>query len=163
LPAFFSYFAVSYGYGKYVNDESVGAMDGDAPLPKVDLLLARKLLPGHIQDLRMKPFIILAFVTCCTVPVHAFVGSPNTYVMGIGAMNCAHWLSSKRNDAEGKVWIMGYWSSVNVVNVNNHLVGSHASSDEIFTETKKICVKEPSMPLGNAIARVYGNFEHTGR
>jgi hypothetical protein len=72
LPAFFLYFAVSYGYGKYVNDESVGTMDRDAPLSKVDLLPARKLLPRPIQDLRMKPFIILAFVACCTVPIHAF-------------------------------------------------------------------------------------------
>lgn len=84
-------------------------------------------------------------------------------MLGIGRQSCANWLSTPETEYEGEAWIPGYWTAVNIVNTKTHVVGSNSDVPAIFGEIKKICSAEPSTTLADAIARVYFQFQQSGK
>jgi hypothetical protein len=111
----------------------------------------------------MRAWIVICIFGFATSSAGAATPLTAAWQVGIGRMSCAHWLSSPQSASEGEVWIMGYWTGVNVVNDKNHMVGSHTDADAIFGETKKICTNEPSSVLSDAVARVYYQFQQSGK
>jgi hypothetical protein len=68
----------------------------------------------------MKRFLLAAVVSA--VPA-CLVSAQDTKVsvdmIGIGAMSCAHWRSTKEHLLEGTVWIYGFWTGLNYVAAAN--------------------------------------------
>jgi hypothetical protein len=64
----------------------------------------------------------------------------------MGRRSCAHWQSSAETLNEGKVWIYGFWSGMNVFNTS-HTVGSKTDPAGIIGEVKKFCENAPSESL----------------
>jgi|SRR5665213_498392 len=89
-------------------------------------------------------------------------GSVLIYNLGIGSNSCAYWLSNPVFDRDGRNWVLGYWSGLNV-NAAHPAVGVHSDAEGIWGEVKKICVAEPSTPLSSAVMDVYTQFERDGK
>jgi len=82
---------------------------------------------------------------------------------GIGREPCSTFLASPQNTFQGSVWILGYWTAMNVANPTDHTVGKSADSDKIIADVKKACAEEAGAPLYGAIGRVYGRFQKDGK
>jgi hypothetical protein len=87
---------------------------------------------------------------------------PPFFALGIGRLSCAHWLSTRETENEGYAWIVGFWSAYNNVVPTNRTVGQNAGAEAIFAQIKKLCSEQPSLPMSEATARVYNQFEQDG-
>jgi len=100
---------------------------------------------------------VINLVTLAILVGVATQGAPEpTEVMtaGFGAQSsCASW---KRDDSQGSIWILGYWSGRNVE--AQKAVGSTTDADGILDEVRLICKGQPSLPLLDAVAKVYHRF-----
>jgi hypothetical protein len=85
------------------------------------------------------------------------------YTLGTGTYSCANWLSRPEYERDGAEWIFGYWSGLNLLNVENHAVGSRSDGAAILGETRKICLTEPSTRLPDAVNHVYHQFQQAGK
>ena len=112
-------------------------------------------------------WLIVGLSTIISSPVLAQNAAPTasvqSYLFGTGRMSCAKWLSHPEYERDGDQWILGYWSGVNVLNPDNHLVGMNSDAEAIFGEVKKICRAEPSTTVNDATARIYYKFQQDGK
>ncbi|MBR0863665.1 hypothetical protein ACVIWV_005797 [Bradyrhizobium diazoefficiens] len=92
------------------------------------------------------------FVLICLPSV---VKAQESYLYGLGLKSCGYWQSSPALFGEGKVWIFGFWSGMNVFNDGDHMVGSQTDAAGIVAEIKKVCEEAPSQSLGQATRTVY--------
>jgi hypothetical protein len=81
---------------------------------------------------------------------------PSVWILGIGNESCANWLSNAYKEDEGRVWIMGFWSGLNLFNNADHTVGRANDVKGVLGEVKRICIARPSLELGRAAREVYG-------
>lgn len=72
-----------------------------------------------------------------------------------GTIRCATWLSSPTYEEQGKLWILGYWSGMNVFH-EDRMVGHQVDPEDIFGEVRKICILRPTEALALAVREVYG-------
>lgn len=83
---------------------------------------------------------------------------------GIGREPCASFLSAPQNLFQGSVWMLGYWTALNVVGAKElHMVGEHAQAEEIVADVKKACAAEPKTTLYGAIDHVYERYQKEGK
>jgi hypothetical protein len=78
---------------------------------------------------------------------------------GIGQESCKVWLSSRRNFEEGRSWSSGYWTSANMRNSSDHLVGSKSDANGLADAVKAACREKPSRLLMNAATEAYSRFQ----
>jgi hypothetical protein len=95
----------------------------------------------------------VASLACC--PGLALAQGVPTYIIGIGLESCSYWQSSPATSDEGRAWIYGNWTGLNIHNTLNRMVGSRTDGDGIVAEVKKVCEGQPSMSLGEAVLKVY--------
>jgi hypothetical protein len=87
------------------------------------------------------------------------------FILGIGLRSCAHWLCNT-SIYEGEVWILGFWTGLNVANaslagqgfVGHGSVGHGTDAQGIFAEVRKVCAARPSMTLSSAVFTVYSEM-----
>lgn len=84
-------------------------------------------------------------------PAHSDDGTTS---FGVGAASCANWKFSPGNDFEGKAWILGFWSGLNVAS-RNHSVGDNTDGPAILAEVALICKAKPSITLQKAVIDHY--------
>jgi hypothetical protein len=89
----------------------------------------------------------LVAVLWCGTPAHSAY-------FGAGINSCAHW-QNKGNDAQGKIWILGYWSGLSSMDQAGDFVGNDADAEAIWAEVALICAKNPSMKLREAVLSHY--------
>lgn len=101
--------------------------------------------------------VMLAFLVGVTSPV---AREPvEVMTAGFGAQSsCAAW---SKDDSQGSIWLLGYWSGRNVE--AQKAVGSTTDADGILDEVRLICEAEPSLPMASAVARVYATLAKDGR
>lgn len=74
---------------------------------------------------------------------------------GIGSKSCAYWLSGRGHQAEGSVWIYGFWSGLNYVAVASDQDQSKATSTDMIVAVEELCRREPSRVLASAAWSAY--------
>jgi hypothetical protein len=79
------------------------------------------IAPPHLKGHQMRAWIIAFAIVAGGQALDAGLETANVY--GIGGNSCASWLSSNRNETEGDIWVLGYWSGRNDANAANHKVG----------------------------------------
>ena len=79
-----------------------------------------------------------------------------------GRASCATWLSDPKNQNEGVVWILGFWSGLNEMG-DNPDVGKNTDVQGIVAEVRKVCTQEPSLLLFVATSQVYIDLRRQGR
>ena len=109
----------------------------------------------------MRAWIIAFAIVAGGQALDAGLETANVY--GIGGNSCASWLSSNRNETEGDIWVLGYWSGRNDANAANHKVGATTGADGIIGEVKKVCKDKPSLTLFHAVGRVWFDFLNGSR
>ena len=72
-----------------------------------------------------------------------------------GTQSCAAWLATAESEAEGRWWLVGFWSGRNMQNGTNGRVGASTDSEGVIGEIRRVCQAEPSLLLINAAGRVY--------
>ena len=83
---------------------------------------------------------------------------------GIGRQPCADFMSNPEHLFQGSVWILGYWTGLNVAGPEgSHMVGQHTESEAIIADVKKACQAEPKIPLYGAIQHVYDRYRTEGK
>jgi hypothetical protein len=75
--------------------------------------------------------------------------------LGIGGKSCAYWQSSPSRQAEGAIWILGYWSGFDDMEQNIQSVGQDIGEQGRIEEVKKTCDALPNISLSEATARTY--------
>ena len=85
-----------------------------------------------------------------------------SFTFGIGSKSCANWKLNATNYVEGKAWILGYWSGLNVgADVDDkerHMAGSKTDATAIWAEVSSICEKSPSLSLMQAVNAHYSRL-----
>jgi hypothetical protein len=77
------------------------------------------------------------------------------WAVGSGRESCASWLQDRAHFVPGQAWIMGYWTGLNVANTENHNVGEKTDGAAILEEVRRICEREPSLDLMDAVGKHY--------
>lgn len=85
-----------------------------------------------------------------------------TTVIGGGLYSCDQWLSTPTNHALGVEWMLGFWSGRSVNN-SNSTVGLGSNIDDITGAVAEHCGSDMSMPLIEAISKVYSDYESASR
>jgi hypothetical protein len=62
---------------------------------------------------------------------------------GIGTASCACWQSTEQNINQGDIWILGFWSGLNMDSPAHGDVGSTTDVYGIIGEVKKWCDTAP--------------------
>jgi len=101
----------------------------------------------------MRAAIIFAAVLVLGLCGDAWSQSSEAWIFG--TVRCATWLSSPTYEEQGKLWILGYWSGMNVFH-EDRMVGHQVDPEDIFGEVRKICILRPSEALALAVREVYG-------
>ena len=95
------------------------------------------------------------------LPMSAF------WALGVGRNSCGHWMNSPGEEGQTQIWIMGFWSGLNLANnvIKNEAgsVGNTTDADGIIEEVRKVCTEQPSTGIANAIYQVYEQFLSTGK
>jgi hypothetical protein len=86
---------------------------------------------------------------------------PTVMVFGIGTASCAMWMSEPQLETEGQVWILGYWSGINMV--NGSMVGHSTDGLGIIERVKEACRADPALRLANAVGNVRAEFRENDR
>lgn len=76
-------------------------------------------------------------------------------LFGIGTVSCSAWLSNHSDEEEGKVWILGFWSGMNTMSLDNRQVGVLTDGPGVVGEVKKACAARPSSTLHDAAVAAY--------
>jgi hypothetical protein len=84
-----------------------------------------------------------------------------TWILAPGSISCATYMSRHQRDVE--IYILGYWSGLNVKNDRNHMVGSTTDAPGIIAEVRLTCTQEPSITVWEAINRVYWRMDAARR
>jgi hypothetical protein len=77
------------------------------------------------------------------------------YMIGIGSMSCAHWLSTNEHLLEGTVWIYGFWTGLNYVAAASDQPQAKIDLAAIVPEVKKMCGRQTSQTLASAAWSTY--------
>ena len=86
----------------------------------------------------MKRFLLAAIVTAVPVClVSAQDAEVSVDMIGIGAMSCAHWRSTKEHLLEGTVWIYGFWTGLNYVAAASGQSPAKTNMSAIVVEVEK--------------------------
>jgi hypothetical protein len=108
-----------------------------------------------------------SLLACCllagalmTRPISAVAETAT--VWGIGNDSCAAAESLSRG-IEADAWVLGYFSSANIVNAQDHNVGSGTDALGIWGEVKLECGANPSELFVAATGKVYEKLEQEGR
>ena len=86
-----------------------------------------------------------------------------TRYYSLAATDCGKWLSTPQNEKNGEQWVLGYWTALNVANVENHVVGSRSDKAAILREIKNLCLADRSTQLVDVINVVYFQFQQSGK
>jgi hypothetical protein len=105
-----------------------------------------------MSPLKAAAILIVSGFCACAV---ARAEDKEVLILGIGAQSCAYWQSTPARQAEGKVWVYGFWSAANVYNNHNHTVGRKTDAYGDVAQVKKTCENEPSMSLADAATQTY--------
>jgi hypothetical protein len=100
----------------------------------------------------------MAILIWGTALAPAFAEDAGALTLGIGMQSCAYWQSSPGRQAEGTVWIYGFWTAANHANEQNHKVGRYTDTAGKIAEVKKTCDARPSMLLVDAVAETYSEM-----
>jgi hypothetical protein len=84
------------------------------------------------------------------------------YVMGIGRVSCASWLSDRNSEVEGNAWILGFWSGGNFYS-DDHGVGANTDPMGVLATIKKNCLDAPADSLIAVTAKTFKAFANEGR
>src|SRR6266702_2704131 len=91
----------------------------------------------------------------------AFADSTVT-VFGQGNKSCAKFLSADESAViDYNVWIVGYWSGANSLNVVDHTVGNDTDAQGVVGEVRLYCSQHPSATLFRATGDVYFHMSST--
>jgi hypothetical protein len=104
----------------------------------------------------MKRFLLAAIVSA--VPaclVSAQDAKVSVDMIGIGAMSCAHWRSTKEHLLEGTVWIYGFWTGLNYVAAASGQSQAKINMSAIVVEVEKTCAQQTSQALASAVWNTY--------
>jgi hypothetical protein len=83
------------------------------------------------------------------------IGAEATYQVGIGVSSCGTAFKNLEFEAVAEGWILGFWTGVNLLNEQDHLVGTGFDGNSIAGEVKKLCADEPSQSLSHATVKAY--------
>ena len=104
----------------------------------------------------IKRFLFAAIVSAVPVcPVSAQDTEVSVDMIGIGAMSCAHWRSTKEHFLEGTVWIYGFWTGLNYVAAASGQSSAKINMSTIVVEVEKICAQQTSQTLASAVWTTY--------
>lgn len=102
---------------------------------------------------------IFLFMTLFLMPHLVAAAKTNNlmsiWAVGAGRESCASWLQDHAHFIGGQPWILGYWTGLNVANSENHHVGEKTDGPAILEEVRRICEREPSLDLMDAVGRHY--------
>lgn len=98
---------------------------------------------------------MLLLLWTVTSPVQAQSDVRPFFLVGIGRSSCATWLSSRDTLDQGKVWILGFWSGMNMWYPDRGDIGGSTDAEGIFGEVRKRCTDQPSMPLFQAVTLAF--------
>ncbi len=87
--------------------------------------------------------------------VSAQDGKVSVDMVGIGAMNCAHWRSTQEHLLEGTVWIYGFWTGLNYVAAASGQTQVKSDVAAIVAEVEKTCGQRTSQTLASAVWATY--------
>jgi hypothetical protein len=106
----------------------------------------------------------LAIAATLAAPVGDQTTIHETYLVGIGRLSCAHWLSTPETKRAGIDWILGYWSGANAWrHPGSNTVGSSTDGEGILAEVNKECAAHPSEALIWAANAVYQMLDRAER
>lgn len=105
--------------------------------------------------------IATAVVAIAALSFPAVAQEANVWVVGIGGMSCAVWISDPRAEAEGNAWILGYWSGVNMANDSS--VGNSTDGLGIIERVKAECRANPALRVLSATSKVRAACREVGR
>ena len=113
---------------------------------------------------RSQPMVkraLLAALICAgpVLPSSAQEAKVSVDMMGIGAMSCAHWQSTRSLRLEGTIWIYGFWTGLNYVAAASEQTQTKIDSAAIVVEVKKTCAQQPSQVLASAVWTTYLNHQ----
>jgi hypothetical protein len=104
----------------------------------------------------MKRFLLAAVVSAVPVClVSAQDAKVSVDMIGIGAMSCAHWRSTKEHLLEGTVWIYGFWTGLNYVAAASGQSPAKINTSAIVVEVEKTCARQTSLTLAGAVWTTY--------
>jgi hypothetical protein len=108
----------------------------------------------------MRAAIIFAAVLVLGLCGEAWSQSSEAWIFG--TVRCATWLSNPTFEEQGELWILGYWSGMNVFH-EDRMVGHQVDPEDIFGEVRKICILRPTEALALAVREVYGTITEEHR
>jgi hypothetical protein len=76
-------------------------------------------------------------------------------MMGIGAMSCAHWLSTQEHRLEGTVWIYGFWTGLNYVAAASDQTQAKIDMAAMAAKVENTCAQQTSQTLASAVWTTY--------
>jgi hypothetical protein len=76
-------------------------------------------------------------------------------MIGIGAMSCAHWGSTREHRLEGTIWIYGFWTGLNYVAAASDQTQAKIDVAAIANEVEKTCAHQTSQTLASAAWTTY--------
>jgi hypothetical protein len=80
------------------------------------------------------------------------------HLKGVGALTCAHWRSTAASQAEGTVWIFGFWSGLNYVAAASEQVQAKSDEKGVIAQVVRVCATNRSQVLASAVWEAYINF-----
>jgi hypothetical protein len=109
--------------------------------------------PDHSMIKQVLFAVFFLAVPVCTVSAQDDRISVD--MIGIGAMNCAHWRSTQEHRLEGTVWIYGFWTGLNYVAAASGQTQVKIDLAAIVAEVEKTCVQQTSQTLASAAWLTY--------
>lgn len=112
--------------------------------------------------MRISSFVIL--LAMLTTPSMAKMALITQF--GIGNKSCATWLATSSSEAEGEIWIWGFWSGANFGTSAagaNGATGNSTDSAGIAGEVKKRCMNMPARSLSETAVEVFNEFLAAGK
>lgn len=85
------------------------------------------------------------------------------FVMGMGRSSCATWLADASSEAEGNVWLLGFWTGSNVGNSKAGTVGHSTDARGILGSVKKKCLEDPAATVFSVASDLFDQFQRDGR
>lgn len=93
----------------------------------------------------------------------AFSQDRAVQIRGIGRSSCASWLSTPAKEAEGTVWVLGFWTGANAFSEGSGSVGSTTDAEGILALVKRRCAADPSALLMSAVTQAYIGMQTSNR
>ena len=93
----------------------------------------------------------------------AYAQDAPALVLGAGTKSCGYWLSNPSNKFEGEVWILGFWSGINVGSPMTRMVGKTTDAQGILAGVEKVCDDDPAQELITAVISLHHELAQQDR